>query len=96
MEEPENIEEVARSQREMQELGQRAWGSRLKRFQLRARMLKDAKGGAAPAYNKDRSGINEGRYAPGEHKLAEGVTPRVKDHETKKRADSRSTPSPTS
>ena len=64
---------------------------RLKSFQSRARMLKDAKGGAAPAYNKDQSSIGEGREAPCDKKPAEGVTSRIMRQE--KGADSRSTPS---
>ena len=85
MEEPESIEEVVRSQKEMQELGQRAWGSKLKSFQLKTSIPKDAGGGTAPAYNTDRSSVDEGTEAPGENKPAGEVMRRVKDHKTGKR-----------
>ena len=78
-EEPESIEEVARIQKEMQELGQRVWGSRLKSFQLKNSKRKDTRGGAAPAYNTDRSSTDEGMEAPCEDKPAVEVTPRIKD-----------------
>ena len=85
MEEPESIEDVACNQKEMQDLGQRAWGSRLKSSQLKASILKDARGGAAPAYNTDQSSIEKGMEAPCESKSAGEGTPRVKDHKARKR-----------
>ena len=85
MEEPGSIEEIAHSQKEMQALGHRTWGSRLKSFQLRAIRLEHSRGVAAPAYNTERSSIDEGMEAPCENKPAVEVTPRIKDHEAGKR-----------
>ena len=84
-EEPESVEEIAHIQKEMQELGQRAWGSRLKSFQLRASRLETPRGGAAPDYNTDQSSIDKGMEAPGKKKQVGEGTPRIKDHKAEKR-----------
>ena len=63
VEEMEDLEELASSQKEMQELDQRAWGYRLESSQLRASRLESSRGMAAPASNTDFRSIDEGMEA---------------------------------
>ena len=53
VDEMEDLEELASSQKEMQELGQRAWGSKLKKARLRASRLESSREMEAPASDID-------------------------------------------
>ena len=56
-ENPESIEDAGWKEKEMQELGWRAWGSKRKSSQLKASIVKAVIGGAATADKTDQSSM---------------------------------------
>ena len=63
MVEVEDVEELTSSQKELQELGHRARGSKLKSAQLRASRPESSREISAPASNIDFRSIDEGMEA---------------------------------